>query len=291
VPFTPIGLRLVAAAALVAALSSHLAAQNVLVSKNGGKPSVVRSATNGIPYVLDDGKLVAANGNLYALKEVPEYFPVVVDVSGLNVGSTYMTVGATASALNNELNFNATLKSPERLDHVFIVLDMDTEGGKSVFLWGIGTLTPYEESSIAIKVPAAFQVGSGHFKFHVFSDGVEVLNSTMGYLSIDGMLDSMVRKRVAGISNAQIRPFIYPAPEYPKHLKNAKVEGKAVVRVHVNELGSVSDPAVKEASDPDFGRAALEAVRQWRFLPRMKEGQPLETNVDVPFVFSLPKAS
>jgi TonB family protein len=252
---------------------------------------VVRSATNGIAYVLDDGKMVAANGNLYALKEVPEYFPVIVDVSGLNVGSTYLTVGGTASALNNELNFNATLVSPQRLDHVFIVLDMDTEGGKSVFLWGVGTLSSYEPRSIAIKVPAAFQVGSGHFKFHVFTDGVEVLNSTMGYLNIDGALDRMVRKRIADVRDAQITPFIYPAPEYPKQLKAAKVEGKAVVKVHVDEKGSVNDPSVKEASDPEFGRAALEAVRQWRFLPRMKDGQALETTVDVPFIFSLPKAS
>ena len=290
-PHTPIRLRLLAAAALVAALGLPASAQNVLVSKNGGKPSVVRSATNGIAYVLDDGKLVAADGNLYALKEVSDYFPVIVEVSGLNVGSSYLTLNNSATALNNELNFNATLTSPQRLDDVFIVLEMNTDGGKSVFLWGIGTLASYTPSSISIKVPAAFQVGSGHFKFHVFTGGAEVLNSMMGYLYVDGALDRMVRKRVAGVWDAQIKPFIYFAPEYPKQLKNAKVAGRAVVKVHVNELGSVSDPVVKEASDPEFGRAALDAVRQWRFLPRIKEGQPVETTVDVPFVFSLPKAS
>jgi TonB family protein len=46
---------------------------------------------------------------------------------------------------------------------------------------------------------------------------------------------------------------------------------------------------VKSATDPAFGEAALRAVRIWRFLPKVKDDNPVETKVDIPIVFARPK--
>jgi TonB family protein len=53
----------------------------------------------------------------------------------------------------------------------------------------------------------------------------------------------------------------------------------------------VLDPQVKEASDPAFGESAVVAARQWRFLPRVKNGRAVETQVDMPFDFAPPSVA
>jgi TonB family protein len=50
----------------------------------------------------------------------------------------------------------------------------------------------------------------------------------------------------------------------------------------------VHDPTPKCTTDPAFGEAALEAVRFWRFLPKVKDGRPVEALVELPFSFTPP---
>jgi len=53
--------------------------------------------------------------------------------------------------------------------------------------------------------------------------------------------------------------------------------------------GAVLDPSVVTATAPEFGEAALAAIRQWRFLPKVKAGRPLETRATMPFDFCPPE--
>ena len=71
-------------------------------------------------------------------------------------------------------------------------------------------------------------------------------------------------------------------------LRKAGVKGKAVVTVRITPQGTVRDPVVESASDPAFGEAALAAVRQWRFIPRVEDGRAVEARVNMPFVFAPP---
>ncbi|HEY4988778.1 MAG TPA: energy transducer TonB, partial [Opitutaceae bacterium] len=82
--------------------------------------------------------------------------------------------------------------------------------------------------------------------------------------------------------------FLGTAPLYPAALKKSGLKGQAVISVRIDSKGSVDDPVIKSASDPAFGAAALAAIREWRYLPRVKDGNPVETKADVPFVFSPP---
>lgn len=69
----------------------------------------------------------------------------------------------------------------------------------------------------------------------------------------------------------------------------AEVRKKAPGRVHVlfvvNQAGNVESPIVQTSSDPAFERPALAAVKQWRFEPGRRNGQPVRFRMKVPITF------
>jgi TonB family protein len=44
---------------------------------------------------------------------------------------------------------------------------------------------------------------------------------------------------------------------------------------------------VAQASDPAFGTAAEECLRQWRFLPTLRDRQPVSTQVEMLIQFQI----
>ena len=129
-------------------------------------------------------------------------------------------------------------------------------------------------------------LGEGHYKVHLFSGGHEVLNSMMPWETRERILDRMVAGRTLGAPDRPPQPFLGPAPDYPPALRQAKVEGRAVVRIQVGIRGEVLNPRLDSATDPAFGEAALAAIRQWRFLPEISGGVPRPVTVDFPFGFT-----
>lgn len=56
-----------------------------------------------------------------------------------------------------------------------------------------------------------------------------------------------------------------PKPVYPAFLTS--IEGHARISLNINSDGSVSEVKALSATKPEFGAAAVEAARQWRFKP------------------------
>lgn len=84
-------------------------------------------------------------------------------------------------------------------------------------------------------------------------------------------------------------PVKIVSPVHPPELWEARVEGEAEIECVVDEAGRVTDARVGSASRPEFGEAALAAVRQWEFTPPIVEGQPGRMRIKVPLNFSLPE--
>lgn len=79
-----------------------------------------------------------------------------------------------------------------------------------------------------------------------------------------------------------------PPPEYPPQSRTLEEEGVVKLKVRVSVEGRAL--AVELAKSSGFKRldaAALEAVRQWRFVPAKQDGQALEDTVIVPLRFTL----
>ena len=76
-------------------------------------------------------------------------------------------------------------------------------------------------------------------------------------------------------------------PRYPPSLRNQKVEGRAVVLFIVDTSGRVIEARVEEATHPDFGVAASEAILKWKFEPGLKNGQRVKFKMRIPIPFRL----
>src|SRR6266853_3764 len=93
------------------------------------------------------------------------------------------------------------------------------------------------------------------------------------------------------------------APEYPDAVKNANTSGQIVIMFTIDKDGRVAvamavprDFAGRESrniDDPKLRRAAVAAVKQWRYRPYLHNGDPVEvdTSVILPFDFRKTGAS
>lgn len=76
------------------------------------------------------------------------------------------------------------------------------------------------------------------------------------------------------------------APVYPPMARNMRLSGIVRIDVVVDEKGSVL--SAEPSQGPEMlRRAALDAVKQWKFKPHLKDGQPTKASGFINFNFSL----
>jgi len=79
-----------------------------------------------------------------------------------------------------------------------------------------------------------------------------------------------------------------PRPPYPLAARRLGLEGKVVLRVEILENGSVAQAQVARGSGHDMlDQSALQAVKQWRFVPARRGGEAVGAAVEVPISFRL----
>ncbi len=77
-------------------------------------------------------------------------------------------------------------------------------------------------------------------------------------------------------------------PQYPRVARLRGLEGRVVVTAAVDPLGVVVSSEIAETSGfAMLDRAALEAVRRWRFEPAQRNGRPVRATISVPIIFTL----
>ena len=71
--------------------------------------------------------------------------------------------------------------------------------------------------------------------------------------------------------------------KFPDAEKNAKngMQGVAVVELIVDSKGRPRDIRVKRSLRPDFDKCAIDAVRQYKFDPAMRQGKPVAVEVTI----------
>lgn len=77
-------------------------------------------------------------------------------------------------------------------------------------------------------------------------------------------------------------------PKYPNDALRRNETGTVVVRVEVDTDGTPSDVSIARSSrSRSLDRAAMAAVRQWRFRPAQRDGRAIVASTEVPFEFTL----
>ena len=97
----------------------------------------------------------------------------------------------------------------------------------------------------------------------------------------------VVEQGDVGVTNPV--PVQQVRPDYPRSAWMRKVSGVVRIRVLVSELGYVLQAEVVSSPDPlgSLDRAALEAVRQWRFNPARRDGNAVRSWYIIPMEFKL----
>lgn len=83
-------------------------------------------------------------------------------------------------------------------------------------------------------------------------------------------------------------PMVRVPPQYPERAQQRGIEGRVLVEFTISKSGSVKDAKVI-AYEPSkiFNKAALKAVSQWKYNPKIENGQAVEQRgirIAIPFI-------
>ena len=88
-----------------------------------------------------------------------------------------------------------------------------------------------------------------------------------------------------GVSQGLILKKVQPT--YPPQALQMRLEGRVELQANVSKTGNIS--GIKQLSgDAILGRAAMEAVRQWKYKPYYLNGEPIEIQTQISVNFKLP---
>lgn len=91
-----------------------------------------------------------------------------------------------------------------------------------------------------------------------------------------------------GIGGVTAPRAIYkPDPEYSTEARQAKYQGTVILNLIVDASGRPRGIQVARSLGMGLDEKAMEAVRQWRFEPAMKDGKPVAVSVSIEVAFRL----
>jgi protein TonB len=93
------------------------------------------------------------------------------------------------------------------------------------------------------------------------------------------------------VTDGDAVPLFRPNPTYPPQAKIRGLEGWVTVEFTITAAGTVRSPSVIGSSHRIFERAALRAIRKWRYSPKTEDGRAVERHgIRVRLSFELDKA-
>lgn len=85
-------------------------------------------------------------------------------------------------------------------------------------------------------------------------------------------------------------PMVRVPPQYPERAMQRGIEGRVLVQFTISKSGAVKDPKVIAAEPSSiFNKAALKAIRQWKYNPKILNGKAVEQRgikIAIPFRLS-----
>lgn len=90
------------------------------------------------------------------------------------------------------------------------------------------------------------------------------------------------------VSSTSLRKLHHVDPAYPPVARSKDLSGWVDLELTVKTDGSIDDIVVTRADPPDiFDKAAIEAVRQWRYEPVQRDGKVVEQRTRLRIRFQL----
>ena len=90
------------------------------------------------------------------------------------------------------------------------------------------------------------------------------------------------------VADQELVALVRVPPQYPVRASRFQIEGFVTVEFTIGKDGGVREPQVIESSPPKvFDDAALQAIVQWKFKPRMQQGQAIASRASQRIDFAL----
>jgi TonB family protein len=86
-------------------------------------------------------------------------------------------------------------------------------------------------------------------------------------------------------NSTRLEPIKTAKPHYPDEARDKGLQGRVVIRLHVNEEGKVESTDVV-SGDPILAGAASDAFKKWKFKPFIRDGRPVKVATKLPFLFT-----
>ncbi len=103
-------------------------------------------------------------------------------------------------------------------------------------------------------------------------------------LSVDGVNEPVYS---VGRGITPPRPIYDREPEFSDEARRKKISGSVTLTLIVTPKGEVTDIKVVHSLGTGLDEKAIEAVKQWRFKPATKDGQPVAVQIAVEVDFKI----
>jgi periplasmic protein TonB len=137
---------------------------------------------------------------------------------------------------------------------------------------------PEPEAQESEQAPAATSIATG--------TSSSALSGIVNTSAINAQKAPQQTLRISqGVSQGLIVKRVQPV--YPAQARQMRLQGTVELQANISQSGSIS--SVKQLSGEQIlGRAAIEAVRQWKYKPYYLNGEPVEVETQITVNFKLP---
>jgi hypothetical protein len=261
-----------------------------------------------LPIVAFDGHspVVAAEGSRRTGRDAP-----ISIVPGGGFGAGFVAV-KEAEANREQLTydiygskstraftaFDATLTADRDMDDVYLLLlvyeDLggiyDTAPKVAIVGTGVGRLEAGRQRSVSAEFPPMNSAQKLYWTALIFSGG-SAIRSTRGNSVLDALFDAVdhvgLKKAIAGRSSGSHPPMVYRyfPLKFGDDLRG-RLAGQTVnLRIRVAPDGTFDYLDASAGVDPSLAAEAAAQLRQWLFVPRIKDGSAEEGSVVLPVRF------
>jgi TonB family protein len=98
-------------------------------------------------------------------------------------------------------------------------------------------------------------------------------------------------EEVFDVADVQVIPKVAyaVAPQYPFTLPEAGIHAEVILWTVVHADGTVDELSVESSTNAEFNQSAIDAVKQWKFLPALRDDVPVACRIRVPVEFNKPR--
>jgi protein TonB len=119
---------------------------------------------------------------------------------------------------------------------------------------------------------------------------LRLLLGSLTTVAVLGACNSPQPPANAAVAPTEVAALQTPPPDYPAELACTGVGGKSVLNVLVGAQGTPTDVTlVTSSGNSQLDDSAVTRVREWKFKPATRNGQPVPTTIQVPVSFNPPQ--